>query len=344
MHRKGYILAALTIISALMVCRLYFLSLKDKDVKNGFVREIRQEHLKLLYSINLGHQDYYFAGLDVGVCYLGSVGTPGRLTEVRGAQQRTVTILNPVTDKVRAGKIYIDSPYFYLADLVNYRIYRGNTSAWRIDHEIHEPRFFSEFIAIGAGSLVLRSLNPARSAYVLSKEIFPYDRTIEAAHLLEKQIDGLFCTDGMLTFDKEAHKFVYIYYYRNQFICADTSLNLLYRSNTIDTISQAKVKVALIESMGASVLAGPPLIVNRKTFCSAGRLYINSNLIADNEDAESFRSSDVIDSYLTSNGQYAFSFYVPKIKDQRLRYFAVNGNLMYALHGQTLSVYSVPSD
>jgi hypothetical protein len=344
MSRTAYTLTALAIIGVLFVSRLYFLSLKDKDARNGFVREISHERLKLIYSITLPHSDYYFAGLDVDVCYLGTVGTPGKLIEVRRQQQRTVTILNPITDKVRAGKIYIDSPYFYLADLLTYKIYRGNTSSWRIDHEIHEPRFFSEFIAIGARSLVLRSLNPGRSAYVLSKEIFPYDRTIEAAHLLQKQIDGLFCTDGMLTFDKDAYKLVYIYYYRNEFICADTSLNLIYRSNTIDTISQAKLKVATIESMGASVLAGPPSIVNRKTSSSHGRLYINSNLIADNENAESFRSSDVIDSYLTSNGQYAFSFYVPKIKGQRLRYFAVNGNLMYVLHGQRLSVFKVPGE
>src|SRR5690606_14246049 len=99
---------------------------------------------------------------------------------------------------------------------------------------------------LGPASFALRSYSMKSKGYELAKEqtdspyfAFEYD-------ILEKQIDGLFSVNGMLHYNKELNRVVYLYSYRNQFMVLDTAMRLLYRANTLDTIAHAHIKVAHI--------------------------------------------------------------------------------------------------
>jgi hypothetical protein len=100
-----------------------------------------------------------------------------------------------------------------------------------------------------------------------------------------------------LNYSSVSNSLVYLYYYRNEFICADTNLNLKYRGKTIDTNTVAKIKIAKLNSRNQLTLAEPPLLVNKSACVWKNYLFVQSHLIADNENKEIFRHASVMDVY-----------------------------------------------
>lgn len=341
MRIKLLVSAVLMAFSMGTVLTIYWLSEARGIAGHGFDRTMSGNVPTLLSSVKLSRDAYYFAGGLQEKSYLADPDAPFEIIEVDGTVLRTIHVKNLPNLKVKTGRITIDSPYFYLADLYSYSVYRGRTGTWALEKRMHGSPFFSEAVPISPLSMVMRTLNRNKDAYVITKKHADAEIAVTSENFLQKQIDGLFCTDGMLLFDKDANRIVYTYYYRNQFICADTNLNVALRANTIDTISHARIKVANISSTGVSTLASPPFIVNRATFTSDGILYVNSRVIADNEDPDDFNSSDVIDLYETATGDYVISFYIPRPDKERLRNFAVRSGLLYVLRGNTLSIYDI---
>lgn len=342
MRSKLLVSAVLMAFSIGTVLAMYWLSDARGIAGRGFDRRISATEPTLLSAVKLSREAYYFAGGLQEKSYLADPDAPFEIIEVDGISLRTIHIQNLPNLKVKTGRITIDSPYFYLADLYSYSVYRGRTGTWALEKRILGSEFFSEAVPVSPFSMVMRTLNRKKDTYIITKKHADAQITVTSENFLQKQIDGLFCTDGMLLFDKNANRIVYTYYYRNQFICADTNLNVALRANTIDTISHARIKVANISSTGVSTLSSPPFIVNRATFTSDGILYVNSRVIADNEDPEDFNSSDVIDIYETTTGEYVISYYIPRPGKERLRNFAVRSGMLYVLRGNTLSIYQMP--
>ncbi|WP_431244488.1 hypothetical protein ACQ9BO_09335 [Flavobacterium sp. P21] len=78
----------------------------------------------------------------------------------------------------------------------------------------------------------------------------------------QKQLDGVFDTDGRLLYDETTQKIVYVYFYRNQFIAAGKDAELISRSRTIDTTSHARLKVSYVKNSTERKMSAPPYIVN----------------------------------------------------------------------------------
>ncbi len=134
---------------------------------------------------------------------------------------------------------------------------------------------------------------------------------------------------------------IYLYYYRNEFICLDTNLNLLYKGSTIDTISKAQIKIVEIRSEKISTFAERPLIVNRKSCISRGWLFVNSGLKANNEERQSFDQLAVIDLYSLIDGTYQFSFYMPDPITKKMRDFIVVEKTLIALYDNYIAAYDL---
>lgn len=132
------------------------------------------------------------------------------------------------------------------------------------------------------------------------------------AGLLKGQQDNFFTTLGSLLVDAIHNKVVYVYLYRNEFMLLDTNLNLQYSAHTIDTISQAKIKTAVLDKTTLT-LASPPLMVNEQGVLQWPYLYIHSRILSASEDPDVFDQHQVIDVYdLEDRGRYCFSFYLSK--------------------------------
>jgi hypothetical protein len=327
-----------SLLSILVVLALYWQSLPDSAIRNGFNRDVRFVELQTMASVNLGNNNYDFAGSIGNRIYLSNVDAPYVLIEVQeNFTSDTIHLRNPLTHQTTTAQIIIDSPFFYMGDLNNYVIYKGRIENWIVNEQVHGPGFFSEYLPVSDSAIVYRTVTESGNEYRLIT-VSAYQVT-DGTGLIQPQIDGLFCTDGMLRFDQDTRTVVYTYFYRNQFIWANTKLQLLGRNKTIDTTSQAQISVAYNAKYKYASLSSPPRIVNRSTECSNGKLLVNSNLIADNESRDSFRFTDVIDIYNLQNGSYLFSFYLPRNDGVRLTHFDLRKNQLFVLRGSVLEIY-----
>jgi hypothetical protein len=325
-------------LSILVVLALYWQSLPDSAIKNGFNRNIRSAHLQIKAKISLGSANYDFAGWIGNRIYLRNVDVPYALVEVQeNFISDTIHLSNPLTDKISNAQIHIDSPFFYIGDLNNYVIYKGHTNNWVVQERVDGPEFFSEYLPVNDSIIAYRTVTDSKKEYRLITE--SAYQLIDGTGLIQTQIDGLFCTDGMLRFDQATHSIVYTYFYRNQFIRANSKLQLLGRNHTIDTTRHAKISVAYNTKDKYASLSSPPKLVNRAVECSRGKLLVNSNLIADNDSHDTFQSADVIDVYDLKDGSYLSSFYVPRNDGVRFTHFEFHENQLFILRGNVLEIY-----
>ncbi|MNL00817.1 hypothetical protein D3C87_1212600 [compost metagenome] len=153
-----------------------------------------------------------------------------------------------------------------------------------------------------------------------------------------------FSVDGFTCYNKTAGRVFFTYYYRNQFLCLDTNMNVLYTGTTIDTNTIAKIKLAEYEADGKTIrtMAKPALMVNKKGYSDGNYYYNEAALAGDNEDRRTFNKHTVLDVYkLDNGGKYSHSLYLPNYKDKQLTGFAVRGDLLMAIYDRYLVSYSL---
>ncbi|MFL5788878.1 MAG: hypothetical protein ACJ748_12545, partial [Flavisolibacter sp.] len=187
-------------------------------------------------------------------------------------------------------------------------------------------------------SFVLRTVNSKIHQFQLGKMTIDSVKYLTAPHFLEKQVDGLFCMEGSINYSRELSRLVYTYQFRNQFICSDTNLTVLYRGKTIDTIHTAQIQVKQIHP-GVYTLSAPPLIVNKRARVSGKYLFIQSALRADNEDESILKRASDIDVYDLTSGAYQCSFYLFNQGAGPLLDFYISRQTLIALHDHYLFRY-----
>jgi hypothetical protein len=189
---------------------------------------------------------------------------------------------------------------------------------------------------LSSSSMIVRNYDPTVMQNVLTKVDITGEVRIKNRYIPEKQIDGVFCTDGLLLATPGSDELIYIYRYRNEFIKLDTNLKVLYKANTIDTTYRAKIKVAEYNKGHDLSMSTPATSVNEFACASDKYLFIKSNLQANNESRKAFESSAVIDVYRLSDGRYIRSLYLEEYKGQKPKSMrATNSNLL-VLYGNTL--------
>lgn len=166
--------------------------------------------------------------------------------------------------------------------------------------------------------------------------------------ILPKQGDGFFSNDGWLHYDRENSRLYYMFFYKGEYLCLDTNLNVLYNGKTIDTVSTAKINLTehkTVSDKGKEQIRTtqrtPPKLVNHYLTTYKDNIYFHSLLAANNEGYSVFRQMAVIDVYSSENGRYKYSFYLPKYKDFKLRSFEVRDNIIFAIFDKYLIQYRI---
>ncbi len=118
-------------------------------------------------------------------------------------------------------------------------------------------------------------------------------------------------------------------------------MKIVYRGHTIDTTTHARIKVEEIASESSITMAAPPNVVNRLSCVYRNWLFVNSNLIADNENEEAGKQSSVVDVYTLNDGAYKFSIYLFNIGGFRMHSFGVAHGRLFAVHGHYLVAYNL---
>lgn len=336
-------LLALTTISCGLVTILYIKSDELLHTKNGFVRYVPPAP-KQAYEAELKFNSYYFAGEGNGKIYLGNVTAPAHVLEfdIKLKTSKAYTILLKDSTKFKAVRIHVQLPYFYVMDGLVPSIFRGKITDWNATQKLNCPIQFTASEILDSSSVACRTLSKKNGGNILALFNLKSDSSnILKPGLLQRQIDGIFDTDGTLQYSSKSKRFVYLYYYRNQYIVTDKNLNLLRRGKTIDTTSKARIKITYVKSKDEKQFSAPPFIVNRRSTLRNNLLFVNSSLRGRFDTKRMWNDANFIDVYDIEKDIYLMSFYVYKINGEQLNHFIVTDTHLYALIGTRIVLYEL---
>lgn len=232
-------------------------------------------------------------------------------------------------------EVTVDSPYFFVHDGQNGALQRGNIQDWILDTTFTRIPGFTAVQPMSPSVVALRTINIGRRKNVFVKSNSP-DIYVD---VLKKQVDGILCTDGYLQFSNTNKLLVYTYRYRNKYLVMDTSFNICFEGNTIDTTSVSKITVS--EADGKISMAKPPLIVNKFSCVDEDYLFVCSNLVASNETPSDVEFHSVVDVYKILDGSYKFSFYIENVRGSKMQSFKVKDGVLLALFPDRLIRYEI---
>ncbi|SHH92552.1 Uncharacterized membrane protein YphA, DoxX/SURF4 family [Flavobacterium sp. CF108] len=338
-------MATLSVLSIGVIIVLFLISEKIMHNENPFIRRYANHPATFLDQKDLQFNSYYFAGVNRGRIYLGNYTTALKLLSFDSKLQNKLAhtiIFDPKKIPFRRVTIRLKERYFYLKDGSVPAVFRGSISDWKINTEIKGLPYFNQAEPMDSSSLVFRSNNGLNLANILG--VFRSDKTPKIKYnssLLQKQIDGVFDTDGMLVYNEKTNKIVYVYFYRNEFIVADKMGKLDYRGHTIDTTTKAKIKVSYLEDRQVRKMSAPPFIVNANVAVYSNLLFIHSKVKGQYENDKLWEQASIVDLYDLNKKSYLMSFPIYNIGDQKLKSFIVTSTSLYAIIGNYLVVYDL---
>jgi hypothetical protein len=324
---------------------LYKISETPNTFKNGFERKFSTPLiLTPKYFTELPSANYYIAGQKDQRFYLANNITPNEMISFDRNLKDSIHIQLPLPHKGKSAEISVDPEYTYAI----------STNESYLYHLANFPRNldFTSFKITAGGLNLARAISNStiigrafdtsiKTNTIIKFDLQPSLNKKTPAYVLEKQIDGLICTDGILSFDRSSNRIIYVFSYRNQFVCLDTNLALVYQARTIDTTSRAKIKIGKIFSNQFTSLASPAFIINQATCIANKKLLIRSTLLSDNENRQNFSRCSVIDIYNISDGHYSHSFYIPDYNGLKVSSFAISQGTLMAIHGPYVFTYNI---
>lgn len=335
MLQSRFTIICVALILSVSVVTLLFVRSRSQ-MGYGFDRKfIAGPVLRKIESIALGYDSYYIAGHTQFSFYLGNSEAPRHLIHASlslDTTHITYRINSQERVKFRSVRVKVDSPFFYMMDGTVPIIFKGHLSSLSVSPLIINNGYFLEATPTGPSGFAVKSLVVPDNEMTLGRIRTGSGTTEFAPDVLKKQHDGIFCKAGMIEFDATSGTLIYVYYYRNQYIVMDSLQSVLYKGKTIDTTSVAKIEILNSKSGKLRTMARPPLLVNQTFAVHQDHLYINSSLIADNEDQETFNNNSVIDVYSLSKGIYLHSFYLPRYSGSKLNHFRVFDRQVIAIY------------
>ncbi|WP_281335960.1 DoxX family protein [Flavobacterium eburneipallidum] len=345
MNLLWIVTSTLFVGSVALVILLFVTSEEIIHHRNPFIRRFIPHQINKKYQQDLEFNSYYLAGTGMGNIYLGNYTNPSQITvldsTLKNRMQYTIQI-NTIDLPFRSIQVKVVPPYFYVLDGTIPCIFRGTISNWKATLVPFRKIHFSTATIMSNGALAIRTRDVRKRENTLALiTLGNRFKTKLAPELLQKQIDGVFDTDGSLHYSSSLQKLVYVYYYRNQFIITDHQLKLSYRGQTIDTNSRAKIKIAYLPKEGIKQFSAPPFTVNASSSVFKNLLFVHSNVEGKFESQKLWSQASVIDVYDIVENSYQFSFYVYHLNHQKMRNFIVTDSYLYALIDDQIVAYSL---
>lgn len=338
-------ISGIIFLSVLTVVVLFLSSEQIIHHNNPFIRRYPNHPVEFSNTIDLKHNSYYIAGFANKRIYLGNYQYPTYILSVdQKLSHKKLEKLHFNSNKIpfHMIAISIQEPYFYLIDGGVPAILRGKIKNWTVTKELKELPHFTRAVPIDGNRLAFRSNNSKNLANVLgvyNDESIP--KTTYNRKLLQRQIDGIFDTDGILLYSEGEEKIVYLYYYRNEFMTANTSGELVNRGRTIDTISRAKLKVSSLKNGKEYAMSSPSFVVNANATVFRNLLFVQSTVKGRYENDKLWQGSFIIDVYDLKSNAYVLSFPLYHTTSKVLNSLAVTDTHLYAIIGNDLVVYEL---
>lgn len=268
--RLGLRLGGLFFMNVIAVGGLYFLSEGIIHHRNNFVRRFPKFSEPESRKYDLKSKAFYFAGAAGNIIYLGNTQAPRMVIAIDTAfksVKKIVIKMDNMDLPFVSVQVRVDPPYFYLTDGTVPCIFKGNINDWKARQITTPKTYFSSAEPITEGRMVIKTINPQSVRSVIGLlDVKSGKPIVWNNNLLVSQGDGIFDVDGQLFRNGLTGTLHYIHFYRNEFFAADSSLRLLHRGHTIDTVSKSNLKVAYLRQRGERKLSAPALLVNKTAF------------------------------------------------------------------------------
>lgn len=328
----------------LVVVFLYLRVDKHPNYRHdSFIRNYREAAVNPAAVMNLKRADYYFAGKDTNWFYLANQMAFDRLLKIDQDLKDSIWLkLRLPKFRYRSIKVIVEPPYFYLSDGSGSTLYSGSLTDLKGSVYLQNTWYFNA-VPLTSGSVALLSMRDRQNK--LAKKTSPTAPEVFYNDLLKEQGgEGMFSTSGKLMYEPLKQRLLYLYHYRNEYLVIDTAFNLIHTGKTIDTVSQAKLKIGSLNDNKEFILQ-QSLLVNKGSCVYGDKIYVNSNLLAKNESIESFEKSTAIDVYNYKERHYLYSVSIPEYRGQKVREFIITGdNELMALQGNYLVKYHLPNE
>lgn len=336
--KKRLLLCAFSVGSnAIIIFGLYQESEYLIHKENPFVRRFLPHAVDNAKYLDLGSGSYYIAGLTEDTLYLGNHSAPLSVKAVTmDLVSKEHSISPDETQRTfRSLSVGVSGHVFYLSDGTVPIIYKGTVNNWKAHKFMTEKIYFSLLRPVSAHEFLFRSQRAFNGEHILGKLYTVNTRFELYDHVLQKQIDGVFDTDGQLITDPVTNQGIYTYYYRNEYKVYQPGKNDFSSGKTIDTTSIAQLHLAQLPN-GTRKLGAPPYKVNSQTYAFNGLLYIHSEQMGKNELKRIWNQAIIVDVYDYNLNEYRYSFYAYNYEKHSIRQFALNNRYFFGLAGNTL--------
>lgn len=333
------------LLSSVVVVLLFITSEHIMKRENPFVRRFLPHPISDLKTTELPFNSYYTAGFFNKNIYLGNTTAP-----LHGLILDTDTNIKDTLNL----KMHNFHDYGFTSikwDLWNDTLLLNDytvgiflksdlkTKQVKITKQL-DSLSFSTAVPISINRFVLRTYNDNGNNVNLSlvdikKESF---QKIEGILDEEYQPKDLFSNDGMLLFNKELQKVIYVFYYKNKVFHFNTDLKEKQVLQTIDTISTPDFTISYLEKKQQLKMSKNGTMVHKYAATSGDFLYISSDRMGKNERSELYRASTIIDVYNLKTNTYHNSFYFYNYKNKPINQFYVQDSYIIGIGSNYLSI------
>lgn len=333
---------SISLMAVMLMTILYAIADKDSRYRNNFTRSIISDIIEQQNILDT-KGDYYIAGITKDQIFLGNRKDSLDLLitdiNLNHAKHIRLTIQNEPTIHLRETYIEIDSPFFYIKDGGAPGIFQGRMGYWTAQRILAHTPYFTQAVRTAEKSFTIQSIGNKTGNKVTQNAL----SSVSGTSGIKSNVDifgedtDFLTSSGLLRYSRKLNKLVYIYFYKNEYLLMDTSLNLAHKYKVIDPTAQANLKPIEIKE-GRFSLASPKSFINNTAQVYEQWLLINSTSKASNETTEAFDNASIIDVYDLETGQYTYSFYIPDYDGIKLENFkAVNHQLIGTFKNHVIS-------
>lgn len=299
--------------------------------------------LEPIATLDLSVNSFYIAGLTEKLVFFANSTAPNHMvlatTALRDTQHIFLKMPDTVSHLRKSLRIWVDSSTVTLSHGQTALILQADLESLQYK-DVGEPgEGFINGLRLSSNSFVFRRFDKIRDDTYLqkfkNKSFMP-----GVVSMLHKQGEGIFSTDGTLSYNPKRQELYYVFFYRNEILALDTNLQVKYRDHTIDSNSVAKINVGKISSTESTMIKST--MINQRSCADGQYLYVCSKLMGQGEDESDFRSSSVVDVYDLDAHRYRVSFYLKDHNDRKIDELKVFERKIYVRHGRLIVQYEVP--
>jgi hypothetical protein len=332
-------------LSVSIIAILYAFSLKNETKRYGFNRYYPQHAIGFQSKIDLGYNSYYFAGVTESKVYLGNFIQVNKIWEagysLKDSNARFIEVPESEVLAWSNLKMTVKYPNVVMSEGYTPASLTANYPELKASLRYKNGAKYNRAVSLSTNSEIVRTYDRRNDLTILAKSL--NGKIIDSIHryTIDKFSDGILSSDGLMLYNNELNKLIYIYFYKNKIVTLDTNLTVSLTSRTIDTINTPQIAVAKIGDGKELTMSQPALTVNKKAATWDTLLYINSGVMAKNDDKSKYQKYSTIDVYNINNGKYLYSFYIPRYQDYLLSNFIVHDRHLFVLYDRYLLSYII---